>query len=244
MTRVTLVVPCYNEAERWNAAYWSELAADPHLQLVFVNDGSSDATAAVIAAACEATGSTFVDLPANVGKGEAVRKGLLEALAGDSDIVGYLDADGAFPAAEVLRLAATAPDLLLRSDATYDSLWASRVLLAGRHIKRRASRHYIGRVVATAIAPFHRYEVYDTQSGYKLFVADDRLRDCLRTPFGTRWFVDVELIQRWTNLTGTPMRIWEEPVAGWYDVAGSKLTGSQYGQLGKDIVSLYRSRVR
>jgi glycosyltransferase involved in cell wall biosynthesis len=241
---VTIVVPCFNEQSRWNAAYWREIAEAPAVGLVFVDDGSSDATLAAITETCGETGSEWIALAANAGKGEAVRRGLQAALDRGSAIVGYLDADGAFPAQEVVRLAGMSRDLLLGEGCEYDSLWSSRVLLAGRQIKRRASRHYVGRVVATAIAPFHQYEVYDTQSGYKLFRSDDRMRRCLDRPFGTRWFPDVEILQRWTNLTGSPLRIWEEPVTGWYDVAGSKLDRSQYAQLARDVAHLYRSRVR
>lgn len=241
---VTIVVPCFNEQARWNGAYWREIAAAPGVGLIFVDDGSSDGTLAAIAETCRETGSESIALTPNAGKGEAVRRGLQAALERDSPIVGYLDADGAFPAEEVIRLAGMARGLILGADCEYDSLWSSRVLLAGRQIKRRSSRHYVGRVVATAIAPLHRYEVYDTQSGYKLFRSDERMTPCLAAPFGTRWFPDVEILQRWTNLTGTPLRIWEEPVTGWYDVAGSKLDRSQYGQLARDVAHLYRARVR
>ena len=41
---------------------------------------------------------------------------------------------------------------------------------------------------------------------------------------------------------GRPMRIWEEPVMGWYDVAGSKMNRSQYTRLIKDLSRLYRNR--
>lgn len=241
---VTIVVPCFNEQARWNAAYWREIAGAPGVGLVFVDDGSSDGTLAAITETCSETGGECIPLAANAGKGEAVRRGLLAALDRDSAIVGYLDADGAFPAEEVIRLAGVARDLVLGDESEYDALWSSRVMLAGRRIKRRASRHYVGRVVATAIAPFHRYEVYDTQSGYKLFRSDARMAQCLEGAFGTRWFPDVEILQRWTNLTGTPLRIWEEPVTGWHDVAGSKLDSSQYAQLARDVAHLYRSRVR
>ena len=241
---VTIVVPCFNEQARWNAEYWREIAAAPGVGLVFVDDGSSDATLERIAETCTDTGADVVAVAVNAGKGEAVRVGLQAALERGSAIVGYLDADGAFPAAEVVRLAEMSRQLLLGDQASYDSLWSSRVLLAGRRIKRRASRHYVGRVVATVIAPLHRYEVYDTQSGYKLFRSDARMLACIADPFGTRWFPDVELLQRWTTLSGSPMRIWEEPVTGWYDVAGSKLDRSQYGQLARDVAHLYRSRVQ
>ena len=46
--RVQVVVPCYNEAARFDAgAFGRALARDEELSFVLVNDGSSDGTASV-----------------------------------------------------------------------------------------------------------------------------------------------------------------------------------------------------
>jgi glycosyltransferase involved in cell wall biosynthesis len=82
---LTLVVPCYNEAKRFDVAKFSEaLARFPGLQLLLVNDGSSDATAAVIEAfAAGAPGRVrTLSLPQNRGKAEAVRVGMQAAMNG------------------------------------------------------------------------------------------------------------------------------------------------------------------
>lgn len=238
----TIVVPCFNEQDRWRHHYWTEIAQDESISLLFVDDGSLDATRQEITSTCADLNCHSLFLPENVGKGEAIRLGMLHALGDPAQLIGFLDADAAFPAEEVIRLASLAGSLVGVDEAPYDSLWSSRVLLGGRDIRRRTSRHYLGRAVATLVAPYHGYEVYDTQSGYKLFRAGDEFARCLAEPFTTRWFPDIELLQRWTRSNGSQMRIWEEPVLGWHDVEGSKMNRSQYGQLMRDMWNLRRGR--
>jgi dolichyl-phosphate beta-glucosyltransferase len=238
-----IVVPCFNEAARWNAAYWDAITAHPEIELIFVDDGSTDATPERIAATVASCGTQAIRLERNSGKAEAVRQGLAAALDLDSRprTVGFLDADGAFPEFEVRRLVSLGSELL--DSDRYDALWSARILMAGRDISRHASRHYIGRAISTLVAPLHRYDVYDTQSGFKLFQRSSALEQCLVTPFRTRWFPDIELLQRWSIGQGRQMRIWEEPVSGWHDVGGSKVNRSQYVQLLKDLRHLYGTRV-
>jgi hypothetical protein len=153
-------------------------------------------------------------------------------------VVGYLDADAAFPADVVVRISELSRQML-KEDA-WDSVWAARILLGGRDVVRKSSRHYFGRLVATFIAPSHGHAVYDTQTGFKLFCNSQALRNCLQEPFETRWFVDVELLMRWRSTTGRLMRVWEEPVEGWRDIGGSKVNRGQYVQLSRDILTVKR----
>ena len=243
MTPTTrIVVPCFNEEARWRFDYWAEIAGEPAIGLLFVDDGSNDRTPDVIASTCLDLDADSLVLPNNVGKGEAIRLGMLRAVQHSPRVVGFLDADAAFPAEEVIRLATLAESYVGTDGAPFDSLWSSRVLLGGRDIKRRTSRHYLGRAVATLVAPYHGHEVYDTQSGYKLFRAGEEFIGCLSQPFTTRWFPDIELLQRWTRQADSQMRVWEEPVLGWHDVDGSKMNRSQYGQLMRDVWNLRRGR--
>jgi len=75
-----MVVPCFNEASRWDSAYWTHITALPSIDWAFIDDGSTDATpgklANFVSIQCEVgiTDSLLV-LPTNVGKGEAVRAG-------------------------------------------------------------------------------------------------------------------------------------------------------------------------
>jgi glycosyltransferase involved in cell wall biosynthesis len=222
---ITLVVPCYNEAGRLDDnAFLSLVRGGSAIQLLFVNDGSEDTTADRLSAlqANETGAITVLMLEHNRGKAEAVRQGLLRALASGAPIVGYQDADLATPVAEVDRLCR-----MFRAD-TRSVLLASRVLLLGRDIRRRAVRHYTGRVFATFASVVLRLKVYDTQCGTKLFRATPQLAAALAEPFLSRWIFDVELLGRLVvGSSKTPPvdlnDIVEEPLLAWYDVPGSKL---------------------
>ena len=52
MHPVTLVVPCYNEAQRLEVAQLDALLAEPGLRLVLVDDGSRDDTYEVLQRFC------------------------------------------------------------------------------------------------------------------------------------------------------------------------------------------------
>ena len=226
-SRVQLIVPLFNEALRWNTSYWQQIVEIPDLELTFVNDGSSDATHEKIRKFAECHPCTVIDLPSNVGKANAVRIGLQAALDSAAGGVGFMDGDGAFAVGDIKLMVeefrARASDARNELTPVVDAVWSSRVALAGRDIRRRSSRHYLGRVIATMISPGIPNVPYDTQSGFKLFRPSQTLGECLDQPFRTRWFMDVELLQRWWQITGQPMNVWEVPLMSWEDVPGSKL---------------------
>ena len=69
---VRLIVPCYNEADRWDESYWQEIGHVKGLRMTFVNDGSVDATADRVSAVLR-DGWELLQLLRNVGKAEEVR---------------------------------------------------------------------------------------------------------------------------------------------------------------------------
>jgi glycosyltransferase involved in cell wall biosynthesis len=146
---VFLVVPCFNEADRWSADYWANMVEQTNARYVFVDDGSSDETGTLLAEFANRHNVTFVRLATNGGKAEAVRQGWLEILKtiqiNEVTALGFLDADGAFSAEDVSALI----DLTNASKESHspDAWWSSRVALAGRNIQRNLWRHYLGRVV-------------------------------------------------------------------------------------------------
>ena len=111
MVGTTLVVPCYNEETRLKVPdYVSWLTHDPtsrDVTLLFVDDGSRDGTVAVLQQIVDAapTGrASVLKLGVNGGKAEAVRRGMLEAMANASPaIVGFWDCDLATPLQAVRR---------------------------------------------------------------------------------------------------------------------------------------------
>lgn len=109
MTRVTAVIPAYNEAKYITDTVTS-LASIPEIgEIIVVNDCSSDRTAELAAAA----GATVINLDRNMGKGAALNKGVAEAAA---DIYLILDGDLGASAREAGRL--IRPVLAGRADMT------------------------------------------------------------------------------------------------------------------------------
>src|SRR5262249_50763061 len=127
----------------------------------------------------------------NVGKAEAIRRGLVQAIDSGASIIGYYDADLATPPGELIRLVD-----LLESRSDLEFVMAARVRLLGRQIQRHAARHYPDRVFATAASLMLRIPVYDTQCGAKVIRSSPAVRDAFATPFRSSWVFDVELIGR------------------------------------------------
>ena len=148
-------------------------AATPDVGLLFVDDGSKDATASVLGELVRQVPDRIraIRLAANQGKAGAVRAGVLVALTGGPTFVGYWDADLATPLSAVSRFVGALdgrPELV--------AVIGARVKLLGTVIDRSAVRHYLGRVFATAASVVLRLAVYDTQCGAKLFRAGPLLR--------------------------------------------------------------------
>lgn len=239
MARVLLVVPCFNEATRLRGDDFLRATLPGHeLHLHFVDDGSTDGTAALLGslAAREPTRVSSSRLPHNQGKGEAVRAGMLTGLHA-YDFVGFWDADLATPLDE---LAIFVDTLTARPDI--DIVIGARVALLGRRIDRKLYRHAYGRVFATAVSRLLSLEVYDTQCGAKLFRVNDDLAEVLRGPFLSRWIFDVEILARYVaRFEGRHVEIGERvvelPLRVWTDVAGSKVgvrdAGRAFVELGQ-----------
>ncbi|MGH7592601.1 MAG: glycosyltransferase [Gemmatimonadales bacterium] len=223
MSDLVMVVPVYNEASRLDPGPWLQfVAADASRALRFVDDGSSDGTSAVLEALRAAAPDQIrvVRLAANRGKGEAVRAGMLTALADTSKYAGFIDADLAAPLTEVALLQAELDG--------HPAAWAafgSRVKLLGRGIKRSERRHYLGRVFATCASIALSLPVYDTQCGLKLFRNIPQVQAAFAAPFRSRWIFDVELLARLAALAGGRIaeRVREVPLEHWEERGSSRL---------------------
>lgn len=226
MPGCTIVIPCYNEADRLDLATLIRYGTSHDQRLLFVNDGSCDATGEILDDLVSALPDCFAvrHLPKNQGKAEAVRAGLLTAVQDAPSYIGYWDADLATPL-EVI-------DEFVDYLDTYsgvDILLGARVRLLGRAIERRAARHCLGRIFATAAAATLRLPVYDTQCGAKLLRNTGLIREILAEPFLTKWLFDVELMARYLAAETVDMQGGEEspihelPLPRWRDVPGSKV---------------------
>ncbi len=230
-----LVVPCFNEEGRWDVEYWRRMQAVDGVSWLIIDDGSTDATAAVAQGAGLSSRWRVSSLPSNVGKGEAIRAGLIDALnTADVEGVGFMDADGAFESDDVARLCHIAREGFA-GEPPWDAVWSSRVMLSGRRIHRSPRRHYVGRIVATYLSVGSDPLPYDTQSGLKFFAPSETLLRCLERPFTTRWLFELEMLARWQAVEGASMRIWEEPLHSWSDVPGSKIRGAEMVRVAREL---------
>lgn len=212
--RVLLIVPCFNEAKRIDMVRFKNAPAS--VSFLFVDDGSLDDTSYQIQSSLD-NRMHFLRLDRNVGKGEAIRRGVLYASERPEDFnfewIGYWDADLSTPLYEV--------DNFLLYAATFygevDAIFGSRVLRFGGDIQRHSHRHYLGRLFATVGRWFFGVGSYDSQCGAKIF-KKAVLKRCFVDEFVSRWIFDVEIVLRLGN-----RGIVEYPLKEWRDVSGGKL---------------------
>lgn len=150
MRTVTIILPAYNEAEVIGSVVKSLLAvAGEDWEIIVVDDGSSDETAARAAA----DGVKVISHPYNKGNGAAVKTGLRAATG---DVVCLIDADGQHDPAQI-------PSLLEALD-TYDLVIGARQDGGGSGgIFRRVGNAFYNRL-ATYLS---NQKVLDLTSGFR-----------------------------------------------------------------------------
>ena len=236
-SRCVVVVPCYNEAARLAPQEFERfLGESPETDFVFVNDGSTDDTRAVLddLSARWPDRIQALHLRQNSGKAEAVRVGMLTGMqSAGVEYAGFWDADLATPLAAIPVFAATLERL-----SGIDIVVGARVQLLGRRIERKASRHYLGRVFATGASLVLALPVYDTQCGAKLFRVNERTTKLFQQPFGSRWIFDVEILARYLKRESDG--VYELPVDRWQDVGDSKVKPTDFVRAAGELVKIYR----
>ncbi len=220
-----LVIPCYNEENRLPHELALSLLAGGRIEILLVNDGSTDRTREVIDGLVKAGQGRIhaLHMAENSGKAEAVRRGLLWGVEQGARCVGYADADFATPPKEILRL------LEAMEAQGLGAVLGCRVARLGAQVNRRFSRHLVSRVFASLASAVLGVSVYDTQCGAKWFRVNPALEATIAEKFSSRWAFDVELLGRLLGRWGKGPRlddddVLEIPVRAWRDVGGSKVS--------------------
>ncbi|MBV1878144.1 MAG: glycosyltransferase [Pseudomonadales bacterium] len=232
-----IVLPCFNEEQRLDIDEVCSLLVDPDIGLIFVDDGSTDGTVKLL----DNIKSTNVDrveilvMANNRGKAEAVRQGMKLAISKGARVTGYMDADFATPASEMLRLV----NIMQRSYSK-NVVIAARWAHLGAKISRSPFRHYAGRIFATFASMILELTIYDTQCGAKLFRVNEGLNAALETVFLSRWAFDVELIGRLKQRFAEDQFL-EVPLNTWVDKSGSKIGLYAMLKATLELVLIWRS---
>lgn len=215
MPTICLILPCFNEASRLKMSAF--VSGPPGVTFLFVDDGSTDGTAALIRAH-ESDTIRLLTLPRNVGKAEAVRQGMLHAqrngFLNHTDWVGYWDPDLATPLSELENFVAYGATF----SGSLDGILGSRIYKLGSRIERSFKRHLFGRIFATIAVTSLDLKCYDSQCGAKLF-RPYLVDQAFGRPFVSRWIFDVEVLSRLRSSA-----LVEYPLRQWCDVPGSKIT--------------------
>ena len=236
MSKVAVVIPCYNEALRLQTEEFIHFSKrQPNTIFYFVDDGSTDKTLQKLEALQKDIPDSvrILSMQTNKGKAEAVRRGIIDA-AGTNEFshIGYLDADLSTSISEWNRLCQIAVD------NSYDYIIGSRIKLLDAVIKRSAFRHIVGRFLATVIDSRYSFGIYDTQCGAKCFTTE-LARLVSEEPFRTRWFFDVEILLRMRNRQPAALGA-EIPLKAWHDPGHSHIGIRNTAGVLKDLFSLFR----
>ena len=220
--RVTLVLPAYNEAARLEGALdelFGYLDRTPelreHLDVLIVDDGSTDGTLEVAARRPEGhvrgaapARLTTMRVP-HAGKGAAVRAGVLAATG---DVVIFADADMATPPDQL--------PILLTALEDADLALGSRIQPDGTDLRASQPpvRRVLGRLFHVLASFWVTGPIRDTQCGFKGF-RHEVAQDLFARQRITSIVFDVELIylarKRNYRIAVVPIR--------WADVRGSRM---------------------
>ena len=152
--RVLVVVPAWNEQDSVGGVVTELRRLDPSLDVLVVDDGSGDETAAVAARA----GATVCRLPFNLGVGGAMRAGYRYALRAGYDVVVQVDADGQHDASYVPQLVAA----LGEADVVIGARFAGEGAYAASGPRRWAMR-----LLARVLSGLARQPLCDVTSGFR-----------------------------------------------------------------------------
>lgn len=235
--KICIVIPCYNEEKGLDKkAYFNFIDNHTNVLLYFVNDGSTDNTANILADFQKTypNNVAVINCEKNVGKAEAIRTAVTECNnTYNFTYLAYLDADLATSLEECVSLTSYFNDSI-------QFVFGSRIMKVGSTIKRSQSRFLIGRIIATAISNILNLRVYDTQCGCKLFTKE-LSKIAFKEPFISKWLFDVEIFNRLMIHFGVDQatnHMLEVPLKRWVDQGDSKVKLTYFFKLWIDLYKI------
>jgi glycosyltransferase involved in cell wall biosynthesis len=225
-----ILIPAYNEERRIEPVlrdygdFFARNYSGP-FQLIVVLNGCTDDTLGVVQkVATEFPAIRALEFREPIGKGGALIEGL--RLAKQSDLIGYVDADGATPPRAFL-------DLVKRigaADCIIGSRWLPGALI---HQSQESRRQFASRVFHKIVQVLFWMNIRDTQCGAKLMKTEAAQKVHDRLAIADMAF-DINLLY---SLKHAGFKIIEVPTE-WTDKVGSKVA------LGRSSLTMFLSVLR
>jgi glycosyltransferase involved in cell wall biosynthesis len=156
--RTLVAIPAYNEAATIRNVVERVRANLPDSDLVVVNDGSRDSTAAIL----DGTDTTVIVHLCNLGYGRAIQTAVLYAERAGYERLVTLDADGQHDPAQVRALLAEF------DSGRWDVLIGSRYVVSRRYHGVPLGRRMGMKMFSSLVRLMAGRRVYDTTSGLKV----------------------------------------------------------------------------
>ena len=148
--KITIVLPAKNEESGLDRVLLSLKNLFPNAEIIVVDDGSTDRTAAT----SKALGAIVVTHPCSKGNGAAIKTG---ARAATGDVIVFMDADGQHDPADI-------PRLLARLDEGYDMVVGARQAGSQASIGRGIANAFYNRMATFMVG----HKVEDLTSGFRV----------------------------------------------------------------------------
>lgn len=187
---LSIVIPVYNEQDRINEKLPEIITFCKNniekYEIIFVNDGSTDQTETAIETIAfqEKIDIRLITLSKNMGKGYAVKTGMLEAT---NRYILFMDIDLSTPLAEAIRFST----LLDWSGA--DIIIGSRNLRDSRVRRENLIRGALGKLFPFITNHILDLNITDTQCGFKMF-RNQAARQVFSKQTINRWGFDAEIL--------------------------------------------------
>lgn len=232
MSSCAVVIPIYNERERFSLSEFDNLLGFEELTLIVIDDGSSDDLLEFLQQKyLHKRSCRFIRFSINQGKSEAVRKGISIAMEDNFDFIGVLDGDFSYSAKEFKRLLeyASFSDVDVVSGVrTFSN--SKSLLLSLRLWQGLAFRYFVN------VAFFTKFR--DIQCGLKIFKSTSISIASLETPFINAWLYDLELLLRNQDL----MRLYREVELNYWE--HKPLSNLKLAQVPKILLCVLRLRFK
>lgn len=158
MKRILAIVPALNEQDNIGSVVSNLKSTSPWLDVLVIDDGSTDQTAEV----ARVHGAKVISLAVNLGIGGAVQTGFLYAVKNHYDVALQVDGDGQHRAEEIKKL--IEPVLIGQADVTIGSRFLAKTSYKSAW-PRRMGIYLLSKTIQSVVRKIYT----DPTSGFRAY---------------------------------------------------------------------------